>query len=263
MRSMNYSTPLGQKIGDTFIFILTALVSLPFFYFLTLAALMMVLLLTVQPGSVGDSTLYTVTAVLTLFLLVMALMRYPMPWWHLWIEADAVVLKTVIRRRIPLAEIVFIHAGSLYGLQGPDERKRAVPLTFESRNGSKERIFLVPTEAQACIDHLTGQCPWIGAMTVEGETLLPRDAQSVEATIKRAGRFYLYSGLPMLVLGVVALLTVLARGPGLLTEADNPAMVLYQVGLIPAVLGYGIWSLKKYRGLRNGTSGRGAEKPGP
>lgn len=254
-RELRFTVPLRQKIGDGFILLITFLINVLFFFFVGLFALLFVF------PHWGSDRLFTMTLFLAVTLTFVAFYRYTPPWWSLEINANRLRLKTFKTLILALKDIQFVHAGHYIGMQSPEERRHSVPLTLELSSGQKERIFLRPSDAQTCINHMTAHCAWIGGVSVDGETILPREPKATMAILKRASRFYLYSGIPMTLLGLVGLIVALSKGSALWHDSDNPITALYQLSAIPLVLGYGIWALAKYAGLlKSQTPARGRRK---
>ncbi len=98
---------------------------------------------------------------------------------------------------------------------------------------------------------LGAQHPWIGGIAVEGEAIMPRTPAAMAYVRKRAGRFYLYSGVPAVAIGIRAAIVKAGMRLGLVERGENWAMEAYQWSLIPMFVTYGLWSLRRYRVLRS------------
>ncbi len=205
------------------------------------------------------------------FALVVVLFRLVrLPWW--WIECtdSHVVFKNIYRKKVPLEKIHLVHAGTRVEMQDDGRRSASVPLTIERSWAGDIRILLSPEDARACIEHLTARCDWIGGMNPDGEVILPRSEAASRRVKRTLGARFLLQGLVSLLFGLIAVAVVFSRGASVITMAANPIMAILGIIAILAIIGFGFWSMGKYRqlhqlkaGERSGESGTAADPVNP
>jgi hypothetical protein len=215
-------------------------------YFVLFTILSVVL----EPSPKEQEILVMISILGAIFLGARFIAKFQRPAWSISLDEGKVVLKGTLTKRIPLKNIQFVHTGRALGMQSPQERKRTVPLTLEYSLRKKASIHLAPGEAQVCIDFLTNTAPWIGGMSVSGEYIVPKDPDAAVRFRRRASRFYLYAGVPALVLGIAAAISWTGMVIGLIERSGRWAMVAQQAAAIPMLIGYGLWNIRNYRKLQ-------------
>lgn len=212
-----YATPIGQKIGDCFMFLFRVLIGTPALAFLYLALVVVSWIIFSSPGHIMPEQIQKI--LLTVYLIALALalptilrIAFRELRWRVEIHADNLLIGwPYFSKQVSYNDVRLLRIGTLSErLEGKDARPRNLPVLLEYSSHGKFRIWLETEEAERLFKSLLERCPHAAAVDRDGTQYAPRlDRQgkgmsrlSRERVIWGGGN--LFAGILILIIALLA-----------------------------------------------------------
>ena len=259
MRTSNavYTTPLGQKLGDGFMFLFRVLLGAPALAFLYLVLAFVAWRVFGGPGQMAFEQVQKIlvavygTALALAFPAVLWIACRAVQWRVELHDGHLLLARAGISKKVSWEDVLFLRLGALSGrLSGKEEKPRNLPVLIEYRSRGTFTIWLESREAERLFKGLLERCPRAAAVDQDGTQYAPRSDRQGKG-MGRLSRERIIRGGGALVAGL--LVVIIALTPGNPAAGSGDALDILRRELIRLLvilqslplIGYGLGVLSR------------------